>query len=414
MPAKRSVQAEQVEDDDEEEDSPNDTDFEDDEDDDAAPAPATAIKSPANLMNGVLAKAKAGTPTTTSAEPTSRDALLEERRRKRGEVREKRREKVKERKRKEREDPTASLANERKRKRGEEDVLGGSSLAPTASIGKTAAMSDIKKALKKEGRRQPPTLSTGGDNDDMDLSTSGPSTSIAAPPKSFKAVVPSVPKASTSTAPPPDSSSGIAFSSLDFASSTAINAIDAPKLTKKQRENLSKSTKAGVTSHDPTVALAALNKREEFLAKLTPQARERAEEKDKWERMNMRAEGTKVYDEEAKLKKMVKRKEKAKAKSSKDWYVFLSILLCMPANSVYTLCHRADRKETAANAQAAQQKKRQENINSRLQAKKDKKLGVKPKKTLGKPNPKKKGRPGFEGKGGASKSSGAGPGAKRK
>lgn len=63
---------------------------------------------------------------------------------------------------------------------------------------------------------------------------------------------------------------------------------------------------------------------------------------------------------------------------------------------------RADRKETTANAQAAQQKKRQENINNRLQAKKDKKLGVKPKKSLGKPNPKKKGRPGFEGKGGSS------------
>ena len=274
------------------------------------PAPAST-KAPANLMNGVLAKAKAAT--STSAEPTSRDALLEERRRKRGEVREKRREKTKERKRKERDDPT-SLVGGRKRKRGEED--GGSMLPPTASIGKVGAMSDIKKALKKEGRRQPPVMSADDDND-MDVSTSAPLTSAAAAAASAKAVVPAPPKASTSSSAAP--SLGIAFSSLDFASSSAIKSIDTPKLSKKQRDNLAKSTKTGVTSHDPSVALAALNKREEFLSKLTPQARERAEEKDKWERMNMRAEGTQVYDEEAKLKKMVKRKEKAKDKSRKDW-----------------------------------------------------------------------------------------------
>lgn len=271
------------------------------------PAPATT--APTNLMNGVLAKAKAAT--STFAEPTSRDALLEERRLKRGEVREKRREKTKERKRKERDDP-ASLADDRKRKRGEEDA--GSMLPPTASIGKVGAMSDIKKALKREGRRQPPAMSADND-DDMDVSTSAPSTSAAA--ASAKAVVPAPPKASTSSNAA--ASSGIAYSSLDFASSSAIKSIDAPKLSKKQRDNLAKSTKTGVTSHDPSVALAALNKREEFLSKLTPQARERAEEKDRWERMNMRAEGTKVYDEEAKLKKMVKRKEKAKDKSRKDW-----------------------------------------------------------------------------------------------
>jgi hypothetical protein len=65
---------------------------------------------------------------------------------------------------------------------------------------------------------------------------------------------------------------------------------------------------------------------------LTPEARERAEEKDKWERMAMRAEGTKVYDDETKLKKMLKKKEKSKDKSRKDWYVDYSA----PSSLVYT------------------------------------------------------------------------------
>jgi hypothetical protein len=64
------------------------------------------------------------------------------------------------------------------------------------------------------------------------------------------------------------------------------------------------------------------------------------------------------------------------------------------------LSNRADRKETIQKTQASQAKKREENINSRLQAKKDKKMGVKASKSVGKSNPKKKGRPGFEGKGG--------------
>ena len=185
---------------------------------------------------------------------------------------------------------------------------------------KQGAMNDIKKALKKAGKK------SAQKQDDLSEQDGLP----PAVPAHRKEEVPALPYApavartdafaseSASTIAGPSSNS-IAFSSLDFTPSTAITSSDASKLSKKARLAMGTSTRTGVTSHDPTVAIDALNKREDFLAKLTPQARERAEEKDKWDRMGMRAEGTKVYDEEAKLKKMVKRKEKANDKSRKDW-----------------------------------------------------------------------------------------------
>lgn len=192
-----------------------------------------------------------------------------------------------------------------------------SALPLAGTTSKPGKMSDIKKQLKKEGKRQFFNFDTEAASSAADESAPTAVPTQSAPSAESTSTAVAVPQASTSSAALPSNS--IAFSSLDFASSSALKEVDAPKLSKKQRENLGKNTKLGLTSHNPSVALSALNKREEFLSKLTPDARERAEEKDKWERMAMRAEGTKVYDDEAKLKKMLKKKEKSKDKSRKDW-----------------------------------------------------------------------------------------------
>merc|ERR1712093_202652 len=381
------------------EDSPNESDFEDDvEDENLTVGNAAASKKPVSSANNasisdirarlqarIAEKASNRTPAPVStasvdgdgegAGEANRDALLQERRKRAGEVRDKRRAAVQERKRKEKEQ---GIVGDKKKARDE--MLAGSGLQLSSQMAKKSSMSDLKKQLKKEGKRQAP-VNTDDDGPSLTaVARTAPQPASSSASKAAVAQSAPAPAPMASQSSNADTSATIAFSSLDFTPSTATPGPDAQKLSKKQRLALGNSTRTGITSNDPSVALNSLNKRKEFLDKLTPQARERAEEKDKWERMALKAAGTKVFDEEGKLKKMVKRKEKAKDKSRKDW---------------------ADRKETVVNAEAAKQKKRTENINARLQQRKDKKMGVKPGKSLGKGNAKKKGRPGFEGKGGA-------------
>lgn len=118
-----------------------------------------------------------------------------------------------------------------------------------------------------------------------------------------------------STSAPVTTSTDLAFSTLDFANADSV------KPTDQLRRPKVKSAKA-----DPSAALAKIHDRAKFLDKLTPASRERAEEKDKWNKVEKKLGGEKVWDEEAKLRKMVKRKEKEKRASRKEWYASFHLL----------------------------------------------------------------------------------------
>ncbi|MCJ1285729.1 hypothetical protein MMC26_005070 [Xylographa opegraphella] len=126
---------------------------------------------------------------------------------------------------------------------------------------------------------------------------------------------------------------------------------------------------------DPLTALQAVNNRTERISALDPSKRADIEEKDSWLNARKRAHGERLQDDSSLLKKTLKRKEKAKKKSEKEW---------------------GERIEGIEKGKAMKQKKREEN----LQKRKDEK-GVKGKKVKSKVKGTKKGkpkaRPGFEG-----------------
>ena len=126
---------------------------------------------------------------------------------------------------------------------------------------------------------------------------------------------------------------------------------------------------------DPLTALKAVTNRTERISALDPSKRADIEEKDSWLNARKRAHGERIRDDSSLLKKTLKRKEKAKKKSEKEW---------------------GERIEGIEKGKAMKQKKREEN----LQKRKDEK-GVKGKKAKSKLKGPKKGkpkaRPGFEG-----------------
>ncbi|KAJ7189842.1 surfeit locus protein 6-domain-containing protein [Mycena pura] len=126
----------------------------------------------------------------------------------------------------------------------------------------------------------------------------------------------------------------------------------------------SKKSQSLKTASNPTQALAQVVSRKEKLAALPDEKRKAIEEKEKWDKAAARLEGVKVHDDEARLKKAMKRKDKEKTKTKRQW---------------------DERKEQLTASMAAKQKKRTDNIAMRNE-----------KRKTGKG--KTKARPGFEGK----------------
>ncbi|KAB5526335.1 surfeit locus protein 6-domain-containing protein [Coniochaeta sp. 2T2.1] len=121
---------------------------------------------------------------------------------------------------------------------------------------------------------------------------------------------------------------------------------------------------------DPKSALAKVEAQKRRLAELDDDKRKDVLEKETWLAARRKAEGEKVRDDEGLLKKAVKRKEKAKQKSEKEW---------------------KERKAGVAKGIHDRQKKREANLQARRDGK-----GQKGKKKSG-PTKKKAARPGFEG-----------------
>ncbi|KAI6163500.1 surfeit locus protein 6-domain-containing protein [Pisolithus thermaeus] len=119
------------------------------------------------------------------------------------------------------------------------------------------------------------------------------------------------------------------------------------------------------SSNNPTQALSQLSARKEKLASLPEEKRKSAQERERWSMAEARIEGVKVKDNEALLKKAVKRKEKVKVRSKKK-------------------CGRSKLQRRWL----ARQKKKADNIAMRNERRNDKRKG----------KGKSKARPGFEGK----------------
>jgi hypothetical protein len=127
---------------------------------------------------------------------------------------------------------------------------------------------------------------------------------------------------------------------------------------------------------DAKTALLKVQNQKKRLQELDEEKRNDITEKDAWLNARRRVEGEKIRDDEAILKKTVKRKDAAKKKSEKQW---------------------KDRIKGIDYAQKERQKKREENLRKRREEKSMGGKGGKKKKGGAAAGKKKGGRPGFEG-----------------
>lgn len=263
-------------------------------------------------------------------------------------------------------------AKEAKRR---EKKLAKSNAAKEFKAAMEKAQSEEPVAVNGEAKGKGKSKAVAEPSEDQDWEDVASTASSGAPasPSSDNALVPSQSQAQ-------NGADDIAFSSLDFKASDALRPVDVlPDLRRKPKKD--------AAMH----ALNRLEEREQFLSKLTPQARERAEEKDKWENAAKKASGEKVLDDATRLRKMTKKMEKTKDKSRQKWYVELPSRGSACADPVHfhlSFFHRQERSTEAKDKQAERQQKRNENVQKRIQAKRDRKNGVKPKKSKGGPSKK--------------------------
>ena len=123
---------------------------------------------------------------------------------------------------------------------------------------------------------------------------------------------------------------------------------------------------------DPFTAIKAAENKRARLNGLDEEKRNDIEEKDLWLNARKRAHGEKIKDDPTLLKKTLKRKEKVKKKSEREW---------------------KERVEGVEKGKAIRQKKREENLRKR----REEKEGKGKKKVVGKSGKKVQRRPGFEG-----------------
>ncbi|KAF4589322.1 ribosome biogenesis protein Rrp14-C [Ophiocordyceps camponoti-floridani] len=124
---------------------------------------------------------------------------------------------------------------------------------------------------------------------------------------------------------------------------------------------------------DAKTALLKVQGQKKRLAELEPDKRADVADKEAWLTARRRVEGDKIRDDEATLKKAVRRKEAAKKKSKAAW---------------------RERSQGIEKAQKERQRKRESNIQKRRD---DKMLGKAGKKKAAAGKKGKAGRPGFEG-----------------
>ena len=136
------------------------------------------------------------------------------------------------------------------------------------------------------------------------------------------------------------------------------------------------------TSSNPAQALTQLTARKEKLTALPEEKRKTVQDRERWEKAEARVEGVKIKDNEAQLKKVIKRKEKEKTRSKKNWSASTAIY----PTAITDNLAREERKEQVVASMAAKQKKRSDNIAMRNERRNDKRKGG-----------SGKSRPGFEG-----------------
>jgi hypothetical protein len=167
---------------------------------------------------------------------------------------------------------------------------------------------------------------------------------------------------------PKEEKNSFSFSRLAFDDGSAPDATLSHLVDAKKRKG----------PQDVKTALAAAEAKQKRLAGLDPEKRADIAEKDLWLNAKKRAHGERVRDDTSLLKKALKRKEKGKSKSEKEW---------------------KDREEAVVKGKQMKDKKREANLKARSDGKGQKGKGKKGQSGNKPKGAKKGGRPGFEGKG---------------